>query len=160
MKSLVTACALVAIIGSLGLISSHGDSAVPTGTQEDSQKSSDGAKSESTAQEQAVPKNRNRWMQAKRRHSEQIFSALTEGDFEQMELSGRRMLVAGVIEKWFAENPLKDDVEYRAQLKAFDAATRDFVKEAEDEDLDEAFEAYVRMSRACVECHHLMRNAE
>ncbi len=82
----------------LGLMSSHGDSAVSAVSQEDSPKSSDGA-----AQEQAAPKNRNRWMQAKRRHSEQIFSALTDGDFEQMELSGRRMLVAGVIEKWFVK---------------------------------------------------------
>ncbi|MBL8819914.1 MAG: hypothetical protein JNL58_28070 [Planctomyces sp.] len=111
-------------------------------------------------EQEPAPKNRNRWMQAKRNHAQQIFSALTDGDFEQMELSGRRMLVAGVIEKWFAENPLKDDVEYREQLKAFDKATRDFVREAEDKDLEEAFEAYTRMSRSCIKCHQLMRSTE
>jgi hypothetical protein len=110
--------------------------------------------------QEPAPKNRNRWMQAKRNHAQQIFSALTDGDFEQMELSGRRMLVAGVIEKWFAENPLKDDVEYREQLKAFDKATRDFVREAQDKDLEEAFEAYTRMSRSCIKCHQLMRSTE
>lgn len=155
MKTLVTTCALAAIACSLGYIASGDEPLEKKATKENT-----ATASAAETQEQDVPKNRNRWMQTKRRHAEQIFSALTDGDFEQMELSGRRMLVAGVIEKWFAENPLKDDVEYCAQLKAFDGATRDFVKEAQDKDLDEAFDAYVRMSRACVECHHLMRNAE
>ncbi|MFN8705056.1 MAG: hypothetical protein ACK526_20260 [Planctomyces sp.] len=99
-----------------------------------------------------------RWMLAKRHHVQEIFRGLTDGDFELMESSGRRMVVTGILEKWMKEHNTSNPDEYQKQLKAFEAANRDLIRHAEAEDIDGALKAYVAISQSCVHCHKLLRD--
>ncbi len=99
-----------------------------------------------------------RWMAAKLTSAQQIFEHLTRGDFEQLAASARRMQVMNFLEQWRRENEFKQRSEYEGQLNAFEFATKELVRYANDRNVDGALAAYLAMSESCVRCHKLIRD--
>lgn len=116
--------------------------------------------SEKPAEETEKDVSPDRWMLAKRRHAQHIFEGLTDGDFEAVAVSGRRMLVTGVLERWLRENDYVKQSAYQGQLHAFEYANKEVIRHAEARDIDGALKAYVQLSQSCVRCHKLIRDAK
>ena len=47
---------------------------------------------------------------------------------------------------------------YLGQLNAFEFANKELIRQAEDGNIDGTLEAWLRLSRSCVECHKLIRD--
>lgn len=101
-----------------------------------------------------------RWMLAKRHHAHEIFSGLTDGDYERIANGGRRMLVTGILEKWLRDSEFAKQSDYKGQLNAFEFANKELIRHAENQDIDGALTAYVKLSQSCVRCHKLVRDAK
>lgn len=99
-----------------------------------------------------------RWMQAKLNYAQQIFAGLTEGDLEVVKKRAQLMAVVNVLEDWMKKSDLKKKSAYQGQLNAFEFANKELIRRAEDENLDGALEAWIKLSRSCVECHKLIRD--
>lgn len=99
-----------------------------------------------------------RWMQAKLHSAQQIFAGLTQGDLEVVEKRAQYMAVINVLEDWLKKSDLKKKSAYQGQLNAFEFANKELIRNAEDENIDGALEAWVKLSRSCVECHKLIRD--
>lgn len=101
-----------------------------------------------------------RWMEVKLKSSQEVFAGLTNGDFDKVELSARRMQVLSLLEQWsLRRGQYAGRSDYEGQLNAFDYATKELVREAKERDIDGALEAYLNLSRSCVRCHKLVRDA-
>lgn len=98
------------------------------------------------------------WMKSKQQSAQSIFAGLTQGDFDEVERSARRMLFVNVLEQWLRDEDFTRESDYRGQLNAFEFAAKELVRHAEDENMDGALEAYVQMSQSCVRCHQLIRD--
>ncbi|WP_437229884.1 hypothetical protein SH661x_001672 [Planctomicrobium sp. SH661] len=101
----------------------------------------------------------NKWMQLKLHSSQEILAGLTNGDFKKIEDQSRRLLVFNILENWRRENPLARDSEYQGQLNSFEFAVKELVRHSEAKEIDGALDAYVRLTRSCVECHKVIRDA-
>ncbi len=99
-----------------------------------------------------------RWMHAKLDSAQQIFAGLTHGDLDTVKKSAQAMLVVNVLESWLKENKFSNRSAYQGQLNAFEFANKELIRQAEDEYLEGALDAWVRLSRSCVECHKLIRD--
>ncbi len=99
-----------------------------------------------------------RWMNAKLESSQQIFAGLTRGDLETVTMRARGMLVIGVLENWLRKNEFTKKSAYQGQLNAFEFANKELIRQAEDGNIDGTLEAWLRLSRSCVECHKLIRD--
>lgn len=97
------------------------------------------------------------WMHAKLQASQEIFAGLTHGDLDTVKHRARRMLANNVLENWLRKNEFTRKSAYQGQMNAFEFANKELIRNAEDGDIDGTLEAYVRLSRSCVECHKLIR---
>ena len=98
-------------------------------------------------------------MQAKLAGSQQILADLTHADLESVAKDARRLQVMSHLEKWLTSSELAEISEYRGQLNAFEFSTKELIRHADDGEIDGALDAYVDMTRSCVECHKLLRDA-
>lgn len=99
------------------------------------------------------------WMQSKLAGSQQILADLTHADLESVAADARRLQVMNYLEKWLASSELSEVSEYRGQLNAFEYSTKELIRHADDGNVDGALDAYLAMTRTCVECHKLLRDA-
>lgn len=99
-----------------------------------------------------------RWMQAKLNYAQQIFAGLTEGDLEVVKKRAQLMAVVNVLEDWAKKSDIKKKSAYQGQLNAFEFANKELIRHAEDDNIDGALEAWVKLSRSCIECHKLIRD--
>lgn len=93
------------------------------------------------------------WMKKKLEHSQKVFAALSQADFEAMEESARMLAKLNQIEKFVRGR----DQAYRAQLDIFRYAVEDVRKEAEAKNIDGVTLAFNQMTLSCVNCHKLLR---
>ena len=99
-----------------------------------------------------------RWMQAKLHSAQQIFAGLTQGDLDVVKKRAQYMAVVNVLEDWLKKSEFKKKSAYQGQLNAFEFANKELIRHAEDDNIDGALEAWVKLSRSCVECHKLIRD--
>jgi hypothetical protein len=96
------------------------------------------------------------WMTKKLDFSQKILQGLTKGDFELVRKNADAMIVVGYLEKWDrAAIPT-----YRQQMKAFEEANKDLIRQADKEDVQAATRAYTKLVVSCVECHTVVRDAK
>lgn len=96
------------------------------------------------------------WMTRKLEFSQKILQGLTKGDFELIRKNADAMTVVNYLENWDrAGSP-----EYRKQLKEFESANKDLVRQAGNKDVVAATRAYTRLVVSCVECHTVVRDAK
>ncbi|MBL8849013.1 MAG: hypothetical protein JNG89_04990 [Planctomycetaceae bacterium] len=110
----------------------------------------------------AAPQNEedaNAWMLAKLSGSQNILAHLTRGDIDAVATDARRMQVMTYLEQWLTASEIEETSEYRGQLNAFEFSTKELIRHAEDDDVNGALDAYVDMTRTCVKCHQLIRDA-
>lgn len=101
-----------------------------------------------------------RWMQIKLKSSQEVFAGLMNGDFEAVRTNVRRMQVLGLMEAWSRRRgEYVGRSDYEKQLNAFDDATKELLREADRSDVEGTLEAYVKLSRSCVRCHQVVRDA-
>lgn len=110
------------------------------------------------AAEQKTADEGDRWMQAKLHSAQQIFAGLTQGDLEVVKKRAQYLAVINVLEDWLKKREFKKKSAYQGQLNAFEFANKELIRNAEDENIDGALEAWVKLSRSCVECHKLIRD--
>lgn len=99
-----------------------------------------------------------RWMQAKLHSAQQIFAGLTQGDLDVVKKRAQYMAVVNVLEDWLKKSDFKKKSAYQGQLNAFEFANKELIRNADDENIDGALEAWIKLSRSCVECHKLIRD--
>jgi hypothetical protein len=99
-------------------------------------------------------------MKAKLIGSQAILEQLLRGEMSAVSESAARMQVMSLMENWFIGNEKNERTsKYRQQLNRFDFATKELIRHADDGDIEEAFESYTEMTRTCVQCHKLLRDA-
>ena len=118
----------------------------------------DRKKDEAPPAKAETPAEHDRWMQIKLASSQQILAALTSGNMADVERNARRIQVFNLLEQWMKDNPTTRQSAYRGQLNAFEYATKELVRYAQDGDTNGALEAYVDMTRSCVKCHEVIRD--
>src|SRR5437867_2273066 len=96
------------------------------------------------------------WMTRKLECSQNVLAGLTSGDFEKVRKNADAMLVVTYLEKW----DRADLPAYRRQLRSFEAANKDLIRQAGDKDIKAATRAYTRLIVSCVECHSVVRDAK
>lgn len=96
------------------------------------------------------------WMAKKLEYSQKILTGLTRADFDMVKTNADAMLVVGFLESW----DRADLPSYKKQLKGFEKANKDLVRQAEAKDIDAATSAYSRLIVSCVECHKVVRDAK
>lgn len=101
---------------------------------------------------------RDAWMQVKLTSAQQILAHLTSGDFAKLQTSARRMQVMNFLEQWSRDADFTNKSEYQGQLNAFEFATKELMRHADDKDIDGALKSYVAMTESCVHCHKLIRD--
>jgi mono/diheme cytochrome c family protein len=96
------------------------------------------------------------WMTKKLEFSQKILRGLTMGDFEMARKNADAMVVVGYLESWDrAGTP-----EYKKQLKSFESANKELVRQAEMKDIGAATRAYAQLVVSCIECHNVVRDAK
>lgn len=96
------------------------------------------------------------WMTKKLEFSQKILHGLTKGDCEMVRQNADEMIVVGYLESWDrASLPA-----YRKQLKAFENANKELVRQAERKNMNLATRAYTRLVISCIECHNVVRDAK
>jgi hypothetical protein len=95
------------------------------------------------------------WMKRKLQMSQQIMEGLSRGDLESVGSSARTMRTLSKIEGWARRSDTK---EYRRQLKFFDQANSEVIKQAENDNLNGATLAFTQMTVSCVACHQHLRD--
>ncbi len=134
-----------------------------SGFAEDNKRTFDSAKGASPAKADAKDQGKqdpNLWMKAKQQHAHEIFSGLTEGDLKKVEQGASMMYGVGYLERWLADSELKKHSSYEGQANAFEYSLKEMVRHAKEEDINGALNDYLMMSRTCVRCHRLIRDAE
>lgn len=110
-------------------------------------------------QESATSKaDADKWMKLKLLSSQQILNGLALADFQQIEESSRRMLVLNTLENWLRQNEFTRKSDYQKQLNNFEFAGKEILRNAQEKNIDGALEAYVSLTRSCVECHKVIRD--
>ena len=96
------------------------------------------------------------WMTKKLEFSQKILQGLTQGDFEMVRKNADAMVVVGYLESWDrAGMP-----EYKKQLKSFESANKELVRQAEKKNISAATRAYTQLVVSCIECHNVVRDAK
>ncbi len=94
-------------------------------------------------------------MKKKLQLSQNILAGLTESDFDKVRTNAQAMNFLGYLEKWaHADMP-----DYRLQVRYFDFANRELIRQARDKNLDGATLAYNQLTASCVQCHKIVRDA-
>ncbi len=114
---------------------------------------------ETTARKRAVLDERDKaslWMTKKLEFSQKILAGLTKGDFEMISKNASEMQVVGYLEKW----DRADLAEYRRQVRYFDDANKELIRQAEKKNVSGATLAYTQLVSSCVQCHTVVRDAK
>ena len=98
------------------------------------------------------------WMHSKLESAQQIFSGLMHGDLDAVKKRAQVMRAINVLENWLTKSEFTRKSAYQAQLNAFEFANKELIRQAEDENLEGAFDSWVKLSHSCVECHKLIRD--
>ena len=94
------------------------------------------------------------WMQRKLEHSQNILAGLTKADFEMIQSSAGKMEDLNYLEQWGRE----DLPEYKRQLRYFDDANKELIRQAGKKNLGGATLAYTQLTLSCVHCHNVVRD--
>jgi cytochrome c556 len=96
------------------------------------------------------------WMKQKVQFSQGILSGLTEGDFDKIRINAQAINVLTYMEKWsWADRP-----EYKQQMRAFEAANKELLRQAKAKNIEGATLAYNELTVSCVRCHQVVRKAK
>jgi hypothetical protein len=96
------------------------------------------------------------WMAKKLDYSKAILESLTKGDFEQLADDAEKMRLLGKIEGFVRRN----NDNYRVQLRTFEFANQELVRQAERKNAEGAALAFNQLTTSCVACHILIRAGE
>jgi hypothetical protein len=96
------------------------------------------------------------WMTKKLEFSQKILQGLTKGDFELVRKNADAMIVVGYLEKWDREGMPA----YKKQLKSFESANKELVRQAEKKNMNAATRAYTQLVVSCIECHNIVRDTK
>ena len=100
------------------------------------------------------------WMKAKLNLSQKVFDGLVHGDLDAVAKNATQMRNVGYLEYWLRMGTETARSNYQAQLNRFDFANRELIRLARDKNSKGAAEAYMDMTRSCVRCHQLIRDAD
>jgi len=104
--------------------------------------------------DEADEKGKNFWMQKKLEYAQNILSGLATEDFEAIGKNARTMKTLGVLEKWVHA---KSDA-YRTQLKIFEYANDELIRQADEKSVDGCGVAYMQLTLSCINCHRVVRD--
>lgn len=94
------------------------------------------------------------WMKKKLEHSQTIFQALAQGDFEAMQGASEKLRLLNDVEHFVrVRNP-----KYRTQLEMFRDANEELRKQAGQKNLEGTVLAFHQLTLSCVNCHKLLRD--
>lgn len=93
------------------------------------------------------------WMEKKLDFSKSILESLTKGDFKRLALDAEQMRLLGKIEGFVR----RKNESYRAQLRTFDSANLELVRQANRGNAEGAALAFNQLTTSCVACHVLLR---
>lgn len=93
------------------------------------------------------------WMEKKLDFSKSILESLTKGDFKQLALDAEQMRLLGKIEGFVR----RKNESYRTQLRTFDSANLELVRQANRGNAEGAALAFNQLTTSCVACHVLLR---
>ncbi len=96
------------------------------------------------------------WMTRKLDHSQKILAGLTKGDFQLVKKSAEALRVVG----YLAKADAADVPEYRRQVRYFDDANRELIRQADNKNVNGATLAYTQLTLSCVHCHIVVRDAK
>lgn len=96
------------------------------------------------------------WMSKKLDYSQKILAGLTKGDFEAVIKNAEHMEVVGFLEKW----DRADLPEYRRQIRYFDDANKELMRQAGKKNINGATLAYTQLTLSCVHCHNILRDGK
>jgi hypothetical protein len=96
------------------------------------------------------------WMKRKLEHSQKILAGLTRGDFQMIEKSAEAMRVVSYLAQWDAA----DRPEYKRQVRYFDDANKELIRQARNKNLNGATLAYTQLTLSCVQCHTVVRDVK
>lgn len=92
-------------------------------------------------------------MKLKLELSEKMLAALAEGNYESLGENARAMRVLNQIEGFVR----RKTPGYQTQLKVFQFATEELVRNAESKNIDGATLSFTQMTISCVQCHKAIR---
>lgn len=95
------------------------------------------------------------WMTKKLEYSKHVLDGLTHGDFALVRKNAEAMQVVGYLEMW----DRADLPEYRRQVRYFEAANRELIRQATAKNINGATLAYTQLTLSCVQCHTVVRDA-
>ena len=93
------------------------------------------------------------WMDRKLEHSKSRIESLTKADFEALERDAERLRLLGKMEGLVRRR----NEDYRAQLRTFDIAVTELVRQSRRQNSEGAVLAFNQLTTSCVACHILLR---
>ncbi len=93
------------------------------------------------------------WMEKKLDFSKSILESLTKGDFDKLAKDAEQMRLLGRIEGFVRSK----NESYRVQLRTFDMANWELVRQAKRHNAEGATLAFNQLTTSCVACHVLLR---
>ncbi len=102
------------------------------------------------------PEKANIWMKSKLDHSQKILAGLTKGDFAMVEKSAEALKLVSYLAQWDAA----DMPEYQRQVRYFDDANKELIRQARNKNVNGATLAYTQLTLSCVHCHAIVRDAK
>jgi hypothetical protein len=93
------------------------------------------------------------WMKQKLAYSQRILNGLAMEDYEMIEKNATSMKGLSRVEG-FVRSKTEG---YRTQLKTFEFATSELIRNSEQKNLDGATLAFTQMTISCVNCHKEIR---
>ena len=93
------------------------------------------------------------WMKAKLTYSQNILAGLAKADFAAIRENAEAMSKFSQIEKWVRRR----EPGYEIQLKVFQFANEELVRQADAQNVDGAALAFTQLTLSCVNCHKEIR---
>ncbi len=93
------------------------------------------------------------WMERKLDYSKSILESLTKGDFDKLAKDSEQMRLLGRIEGFVRSK----NESYRVQLRTFDMANQELVRQAKRHNAEGAALAFNQLTTSCVACHVMLR---
>jgi hypothetical protein len=94
-------------------------------------------------------------MEKKTEYSQDMLKALMNNDFDRLGHDVKLMRVFTRLEEMYRAK----SSDYQEQLTKFTTAVTELSKAAEEQDLENASQAYVDMIQSCIRCHRIIRNS-
>jgi hypothetical protein len=93
------------------------------------------------------------WMARKLHFSKEILESLTMGEFEELADAAEQMRLLGKLEGFIR----RQNADYRIQLRTFDFANQELIRQAKRGNAEGAALAFNQLSNSCVACHIMLR---